>query len=158
MAAHAGRDSLVDRELILNKKPGRKHFSIIDAVVEESGPRNREELRAFICGATSAHVHSLEKSSQYAEYNWKLVRYLESTFPSAQSVQGDELYLSITNLIKEQLIGHGVRPENIGTDSCDPLTDLSKNHHHLWWSHGRWLREGQKGPDGRNAILVIRKW
>ena len=158
VAAHAGRDSLLDRTLVATGEMGREHISVIDAMIDYMGKDRTGKYKAFICGAISAHRHLLKTGLEYTNFNWSLLRFLDRTIPTAREVKEGVLYLSITELIEQQLIGSGVLPYNIGTDCADPYSDRLSNDDYTWWSHSRWIEDGKSGLDGRNGVLVIRRW
>jgi len=159
VASHAGRDSLIDRQFLLTGNKSRKHISVVDAMIDAfSKDTDTSNLRAFICGGINAHPYQFLPDSEHIIYNLVLLRFLGMTTPNAVNVKQGIMYISITALIEEQLFGHGIRPENIGMDCSDPVDDKDVSGKYTWWSHTRWLQEGHKGPDGRNGILIIRRW
>ncbi len=158
IASHAGRDSLVDRTHVETGEPGRNRSSVIDSMLHELYTVNKKDIRAFICGAIKAHPHYLNTSLSPNIFNFKLLKFLEETTPNVKSFSGDTMFLSILSLIEEQLIARGISSDNIGTDCSDVVNDVDASGEHTWWSHTRWLSNVRIGPDGRNGILVVRKW
>ncbi len=157
VASHAGRDSVLDRSVILNGEKSRSHFSVVDSMLEYFEDKTR--VRAFICSGLCMHEHPLNAEKiEHQIYNQNVLKYLQKKFPSSFFVSGYSLYISVINIIEEQLIGRGIKPDNIGTDCSDPVNDKNERCEFTWWSHSRWLVEGQKGHDGRNGILVTRRW
>ena len=157
VAFHAGRDSLIERSFIMTGKHEREFASVVDAAVAQFDDTELPVMRAFICGTASNLVQPLD-NPEHAGYNLRLSEHMAIHYPTAITISNRKLFLSVTELIEQQLIARSISPSNIGTDCADVLSDRSKNGEYLWWSHQRWFQSGQSGPDGRNGILVIRKW
>lgn len=157
VASHAGRDSVIDRSLILTGEKSRPCFSVVDSMLQFFEDKSR--VRAFICGGLSRHEHPLNTNNpEHLQYNRAICEHFQGNFPNSFKLRSGSLFISVINIIEEQLISHGVSPDNIGTDCSNTVDDNDETGEFTWWSHSRWYEEGKEGPDGRNGILVVRRW
>jgi copper oxidase (laccase) domain-containing protein len=150
IAAHAGRDCLWDREHVLNDKTAREHASIVDAAMLEFDDVPPEELKAFIaCGIAAKNFsHSLTDPNLKSK-NLEMIAALEKNCPIEFMGKDSAGCINLREIIRSQLISHGLRPDAIGCDAIDTYGDTDSTGEHYWWSN----RRGDKTV--RNGVLVI---
>lgn len=152
IAAHAGRDSLLDRKRIETGIKSREHESVVDAILEKLTNRQIPELHVFVCcGIGGEHfVHSVDDPIHGAfnvlMFKDNINRYGNDCIVGEKSRGA----LSLYDLIRAQFTTRGVPEENITTDSVNTFGDRDEeNGEHKWWSACR-------GDTERNGVLVIR--
>ena len=155
IAAHAGRDCLMDRKRINGEgKSHPEHESVIDAIVAkfEAADVNPKYLKVYMtCGiGPKQFIHDYHHD-RYREANTKMVMDVIRKW-GPQCLDGDMMKgkLVLTEIVRAQLIRHGVAPYNIGFDVVDTYADVDAEGKHLWWSYRR-----EPGP-GRNAVIIKR--
>ena len=158
IASHAGRDCLFDRERIYGRPPSREHESVVDAIITrfKAAHVNAKYLQAFMtCGVGPEHFeHDWgHRDVVMATRNQAMCAHVLMRW-GTQCLDGDLLKgkLVLTEIVRAQLVKHGVRVFNIGFDVVDTYDDVNVNGDHLWWSNRR--GDGDK----RNGVLVTRNW
>jgi len=149
-AAHAGRDSVLDRYFIETegKNSGREVFGIVNAMVEMAHSLYRvslENLCLGIFGGMRTNFHHDPHHFSYGSYNRKLVEYC-GQFEGAVLDKGTGK-IDMYAVIRGIAINLGVSSENIHFDSVDTGSQVDGNGEPLWASHR--LR-----PGARNLVLV----
>jgi hypothetical protein len=166
VAAHAGRDSLVDRLEVsgaLDSCTPPRDSVVMQAIqklwrpgwpedwLKVLGPR----LKVFIaCGIGPRHFsHKMQIPYTGNEGDNALVRHIRLTFGDG-CLQGDPTdgCIDLAELIRIQCVSSRVSPMNIGCDAVDTFGDLGKDRTNVWHSHRR------DGDGTRNLVLVIRRW
>lgn len=159
VAAHAGRDSVLDRIFIDSdgEKKGRDYFSVVDAAmasIPSSFPK--KDIEAYIGFSISKGQHFAHPFDHpvYGASNQKMIHHLERYFPSSEDDYFDEGFwyrgeISLSWLIGEQLKKHGV--SQIETDPMCTFLDKDASDRPLWFSQRR------KEDNGwRNLVAVVR--
>ena len=153
VAAHAGRDSLIDRDHVNGGVP-REYFSVVDAMMPSL---HRKSLapgcKAFItCGIHPDHFTHPVDDPMHGAHNRRMIEYVVKKWGEAcvpDGVQQGKLWLA--EIARRQLEQHGLHPANIATDAVDTYGDCGKDGKPLWHSHRR------DGSRKRNFVLVMKE-
>jgi hypothetical protein len=152
VAAHAARDSLVDRSRVLGYGSSREHESVVYAALRMLCDQltRPHDIHIRICyGVAKRFFHPIDHA-QHGHFNERLLRELctidgrTGTHSLRDWNTGD---ISLPELIRAQAISHGVPAHNIQwltPDTADP--QFAED----FWSHSRGDRE-------RNGIFIIRE-
>lgn len=150
--AHAGRDCLFDKSLVLTGKKSREYGSVVDVMMNFFEKAVRPRLKAFImCGIASKNFMHPWKDATFGEQNIKMTAHLQREYnlPAGLPNLG---CIPLKVIIREQLLRYGVDPDNIGQDTIDTHDDLEPGTSNpLWWSY----RRGDRTE--RNGILIAYK-
>lgn len=152
IAAHAGRDSLIDRNRI-NNGDSRQHESVVDAVIEAFENSNPSDLHFFLtCGIGPNNFgHDLSSSKKGLQNIWMiddiLERYESETILAPKPY--DHGKINLYELIKAQLMSFGVPSYQIGFDGIDTYTAKNTDGEIIFWSN----RRGDKLS--RNMVMVV---
>ncbi|MBP9782389.1 MAG: laccase domain-containing protein [Candidatus Pacebacteria bacterium] len=161
IAAHAGRNSVIDMERMKGNKP-RKNESVVHAirnVIERAGGviRDTQVWVGFSIspGPHFAHAISDEKNP----HNRQMVDYISREYGSVcfdkQDGQDGALgWLDNKELIRQQFLNLGVRGENIELDSVCTYSDKDAQGEYLWYSNKRQLIVGKE--QYRNLFAVVK--
>ncbi len=158
IAAHAGRDCLIDRERVKNGAPGRHHPSVVDAIVDRFTRQEIDRLRIFVCAGIGAiHFNHRWAHPLWGEFNKRLINYVSEMFGEHCVVSDPtEGCLDLQAIIKAQFAVYDIAGDNITSDGTDTYGDGWAKKARRWWSHHRFVENGKRGEDGRNGILVVR--
>ncbi len=143
-AAHAGRDSLIDRVHIDTGIPSRKTDTVVESILLATGWEPRD-LSAFICAGIGPEyfTHPWE-DPVHGERNRKMIQWIIERYGKENIVgKKEEGRIDMPTLIRSQCILLGVNPSQTYHDGIDTYTD------ERFWSH----RNREKN-EGRNAALV----
>jgi copper oxidase (laccase) domain-containing protein len=156
VAAHAGRDSLVDRRVIRGGR-ARRHDSVIHSMVTPfiAHPcATKTDLRAFLaCGIGARNFGHEWNHPVHGRDNRRLVNNLVSRY--GPEVVMPPRYLgriSLVGLARIQCEMSGIGWGRIGCDATDTYADRDSYGIPLWHSHRR------DGDGKRNLVLVIRRF
>lgn len=153
IAAHAGRDSLIDRGRIAGKPP-RAHESVVHTMVDWHGYEAMPRLQVFIaCGIKSAHFEHRWDDEKYGTTNEAMTKDVIERWGRV-CVTGKLTLgrLALSEIIRSQFLNFGVPSENIAHDGIDTWSDVNQQGGYRWWSNRR--GDGAK----RNGVLVVRNW
>ncbi|MDP3955732.1 MAG: laccase domain-containing protein [bacterium] len=156
VAAHAGRDSVIDRQRILTGKTDRKHEGItqaaIDALIGTETKRIKKLYAGVFCSVGARHFcHSLDHEvygRQNAMILMDILHKHGAREPEVLIGSSHSGFINLPILIRSQLLSAGVPAAQIlldGTDTFDDRRSIDRKH--LWWSNVR-------GDKGRNGVLV----
>lgn len=143
-AAHAGRNSLLDRRYIDVGIQSKLHHSVVDAIMEEIPEKSRSETKVFIGFTISkgSHFEYPIDHPTYGESNDNMLKWIAKEF-SPESERGrfgldfwQRGQIDIKWLIAAQCKRYGIREENIHADELCTYSD-SKDGKHLWYSERR---------------------
>lgn len=144
VVAHAGRDSLVERNAVIGK-PSRKHVSVVYSIVEalkERGARASEiNMCMLYCVPAEVFEHRLDHP-QYGSYNHELGKFVDTLWPGCTARKNGAMFLDLESLFIAQALDVGVRH----TWAMNSLSDLPALAH---------TRDG-KDPSRRNLFVVKR--
>jgi copper oxidase (laccase) domain-containing protein len=145
VAAHAGRDSLLDRILIDTGTPSRPEESVVGMIMKYTG-WNGSDLRGFIAaGIAPEHFSHSFNDRVHGERNKKMIEWIVDRYGNI-CIQGEisEGKIDMKALIRAQCGLFDISSDAIEDDGIDTFTDPR------FWSHRN------KGKNaGRNAVLVI---
>ncbi len=154
VVAHAGFDSLIDRARWdpQVQRQYRVRESVLDVLLQHFPRETWSQLRFFVAAGIGNSFSYPVDHPVYGTINRLRLQYLRGNdrYRRWPIVVGnpDEGRISLLAIIRAQLATYDIQPEQVEHDGLDTATDRSL------WSHSRWARE-QKGPDGRNLVLVI---
>ncbi|MEA3249052.1 MAG: laccase domain-containing protein [Patescibacteria group bacterium] len=161
VAAHAGRDSLIDpleirgpREDWIRLRPSSVQQAINEMPIPDlHGGLAR--LKAFIaCGIGPTHFRHPYGGDDSDDYNTALIKWAWRWNYGNDYLWGNDPYegcLNLVDIIRMQCRDKGVPTENIGSDGVDTYHDRYPNGRYTWHSHRR------EGDGTRNLVLVIRR-
>ncbi len=170
-AAHAGRDSLLDRKLLGEGTPGREHFSVVDSIVDrvrelQSDPRL---LRVFLtCSIGPRDFYHRWDDPKWGKFNELMTMMVVERY-GPQCVLGDlkNGCISLAEIARAQFMKHGVARDHIGFDGIDTSEDAGPHTIALMSDDGpdrpydgcaaRWW-SCRRGDKARNGVLVIHRW
>ncbi len=160
IAAHAGRDSLIDRREAAGAarpwEPRRK--SVVEAAISSMPLPSRRggnaRFKAFVaCGIGPLRFgHRMQTPLGSNEGNNALVKWVRLNYGDI-CLTGDPTdgRINLNHIIRTQCVRLGLRPEDIGYDGVDTYRDRYPDGRHIWHSHRR------EGDGTRNLVLVIRR-
>jgi hypothetical protein len=148
IAAHASRESLIDRKFLLGEEP-RTNESVVYALAKNAYLQgcllSKTTLRIFFQIRSDGFAHELDHET-HGEYNKKLVEYVSSHDPQACVIRENVAYLDIKKLITAQAKRAGIGTVE-GTHEL-PYEDVFPHTRHPM----RTLR------DKRSLVIVERVW
>lgn len=111
IAAHAGRDSLIERNAVMGKKPRREHQSVVDAIVDkfwQRGVPKRDIVMVMMFSIPAkAFEHRFDHPS-YGEYNRRLDAFVRTQWPGCMTDGDGSMFLSLERIFAEQAVQQGV--------------------------------------------------
>lgn len=159
IAAHAGRNCLIDMQKLYPGAKTREHESVVDAMMEELllAGEKAKNLKVFItCGIKAENFPHPFDHPQHGAKNEAFIKYLlkkyGKNFLKSNPAAG---LICLKDLIKTQFMIHGVPRENIAADSIDTYGDNVLGNH-VWHSCARGKTQEEKKR--RNGVLVIRNF
>ncbi len=147
-AAHASRESLLDRESILHGYKFRADFSVVYSALNrlyEYGVCVDSVHMHIYCGIRSGFTHPQSGGNRYSLYNRNLINYCNS-LSSNIVLDEDSGEIDLYALIRAQAVDMGVPEQSVIFDDMDTYTDS------LWASNRR-----DPGTSKRNLVIVSRK-
>lgn len=150
IAAHAGRNSIVDMQAMKGGAP-RRNESVVHAIKEEIEKRgyvfrNTSFWVGFSLSAGAHFAHRFDDS--HNTHNRRMVEHiLHSYGPTCFKEDPENGWLDTKELIRQQLLHLSAKEERIELDSICTYSD-KKNGEYLWHSNVR------NGAD-RNLIAVV---
>ena len=152
---HAARDSLFDRERLLNRRSSRKHDSVIDAALDIF--RNRgilpRDIRIFtFCGIRTGFLHPANHP-EYGKYNQRLLEEC-ANYPFA-IIDRRSGELDMHAVIAGQAIERGVPKSQIASDGIDTYREYTASGEFCWASARR-SSDNKTTLKQRNLVLVHR--
>lgn len=153
IAAHGGRDSLLDRTRIATGKV-REFESAVDAIAARYSNAALKRLRVLLtCGIFPEHFDHRCDHPEHGPNNMRMVLDVLAKW-GRTAVYGDHFIgsLCLSEIIRAQFLRHGVQVHCISYDGVDTYGDLNRDGQPRWWSYRR--GDGKK----RNGVLVVRSW
>lgn len=149
-AAHAGRDSLIERSALHNlggNGSQRAHFSVVDAarsLILNHGVVAKTLCLKIYCGIRSGFTHQ-QTGGKHETYNRNLINHC-SQYGGAVVTDIDTGEIDLYQLIRSQAIESGILARNIKFDEADT------------WADDRWASNRRNpGSDERNLVIVSHK-
>ena len=152
VCAHAGRDELIDRRLIMYgySSGGRRFESVVDAIANYFGAEIQYLEVASVFGARHGFVHSV-KNLTYGDFNLSLRQYIMNRWGTRIQCFNIDEELLIQELIRLQWRSrHSVASDRIWEDKVCTKTDIDDKNNFLWHSVARGNNQGE-----RNGIFVV---
>lgn len=154
IAAHAGRDCLMDRGRIATGKRSRPHESVVDAMIDrfKASGSDLARLKVYVtCGVWPEWFGHDMLDPVHGPDNLAMCRDIVAKW-GATCLHGDITAgkISLQAIIVSQFAAHGVR--HVGADLADTYDDRNKEGDHMWWSHAR------GDGDARNGVFVMRRY
>ncbi|GEM_PF-2485050 len=148
VVAHAGRDSLIDRQKILRGKRSRWYDSVVDAIVDNfrmKGVGAEEIILHTGFAIPSKYFWHDFDHIQWGFFNRKLLRFFRKQWPRAVGRYDERGFtIDLSGLIKDQAVSAGIKEKNVITgDSLERYPELAHT------------RDG-KDPARRNLIIIKR--
>jgi hypothetical protein len=152
VVAHASRDSLIDSHYIRGFGKSRKNRSVVDSVMDQFSPTEREELYVYVTvGIGARHFSHSINHSTCGTQNRELMEFIHEQFGShCYHGPRSDGRISLGEIIRAQF-------EPYRDTSCIMiLSDRGDTHEdslagqgtgYRWWSHRR-------GDKARNAVIV----
>jgi len=150
IAAHAGRDSVVDRDFVSGKPTQRHHFGVVHSAISMASQAGIPlgNLCLGVFGGIRTRLYHDPQHPVYGEFNRKLIAYC-SDFPGA--VLNDNTgEIDMYAVIRGIAIRLGIPRGQIAFDDIDTGAGEMIDDKPRWASH----RHGTKGT--RNFMLVSR--
>lgn len=151
VSAHAGRESLYDKEALFNGARPRRHESVVDAIMEKLAPGSRgaEDVTVFIaCGIKAWWFGHRWDDPVHGENNRRLCEHLDARWGPKCALSG---FIALDEVISAQFRAHGVRPDKISVSEACTYHDKDAKGASRWHSHRR------DGQGGRNFVLAVRR-
>lgn len=159
-AAHAGRDSLIDRTFIKTngREQGKRYKSVVDSIMHEI-PRKFLHETVVYYGCTISKGEHFEHpidhpNSEHADFNKKMLQFIADKYsnPADPATSGDEYWkrgqIDIRWLIRKQFERYDVT--NFETDQVCTFSETDPAGNLIWHSNRR-------DKIKRNLFLVIRR-
>jgi len=112
ITAHAGRDSLLDRTAIAEATPGRKHFSVVNAIIEAFVRKQMRPQQIAMCMqyAIPANMfgHRFDHP-RHGAFNRALGTFVNYRWPGCAEEKDGTLFLNLESLFADQAREAGVR-------------------------------------------------
>lgn len=153
VAAHGGRDCLVDRGRI-NGGQSRKYESVVHAIADRFSKKEMKNVKVFMtCGIGPEHFEHRCDDEKYGPANTKMAFDILAKW-GPTCLFGDHTLgkISLSEVIRSQFVSLGVSPHNIGYDGVETFDDRDRFGDHRWWSYRR--GDGKN----RNGVLVVQNW
>jgi hypothetical protein len=148
--AHAGRDSLIDRDAVLTGEPMRIFFGAVYSLTATFAGKNISPEAITMSMHFALPAESFEHSFEHplhGEYNRRLAELLEEQWPSAIARKNHKgILLDLGSLFKEQALNAGVSEAKV----MDSLAELP------YLTHTRDGRDPSGERKLRNLIVVKR--
>lgn len=149
IAVHAGRDELIERDMIHGVlPPARTHYSVVDKMIELLTGENFAHLEFYIiCGIRQGDFLHPADHPVYGQKNAELIAHLRSRYRShADMICEDQTgAIGLRELISRQLEEYGISRSHIHSYNLDTSNKLLwSNRHH-----------GPLNPLDRNLIGVM---
>ncbi|QSH39054.1 hypothetical protein JXR01_01945 [Candidatus Kaiserbacteria bacterium] len=151
IAAHAGRDSVMDRTVIAGGDPSRDYSGILESIVVEfldAGYRPQDVHLGIFGGIQSNFLHD-PTHPEYGEYNRGLIHYAKQFEGALINEEIGDINMNALIRAKATQI-YGINPDKIIDDGVDSGSDRDAHGNLLWASH----RHAKNGHRERNFILV----
>ena len=135
VAAHAGRDSLIERSAVLGA-PAREHPSVVNAIIEAFDKKgftvNQISMSMYLAIPAAVFEHRFDHP-YYGEYNRALARFVDDRWAGCTAYKNGSMFLDIESVFIEQARQAGLRYvwAALSLDTCPDLvhTRTGENPH-----------------------------
>lgn len=153
-ACHAGRDSLLDKQYVLNPKGHPRSFeSIVDAACMSLSSNEQDwyDFQAHVGMAIGPdHFAHPWNHPTYGDSNRRLIEHLSNCWGESVVKGGVDLgKIDLVELIRLQLIMLGFSESNISFDGVDTFADEGEDGQPIWHSNRR-------DKTTRNLVVALR--
>lgn len=162
VCAHAGRESLIDRQRVITKTIGsRKNNSVVDGIIENfyQQEERTKMIKVFVtCGIGNFDFLHPWDHPIFGKYNKKLTFYIIENF-GRECIGGSyikEGRIDLQMIIKNQFVKKGVLACNIYCDAINTACDTNNYGEYVWHSCAR--EKNMKEKEKRNGVLVVRNF
>lgn len=154
-AAHAGRDSLLDRTLIETGKRSKEYRSVVDTIMFRIPSTEWKHANVYY-GCTISkgpHFEHLPSDSEWGEKNKKMLEYIGKYYGRVTDNELDDAFwtrgqIDMRWLIRRQFEQFGVT--KFETDTICTYSDTDPSGNHVWHSNRRDKKK-------RNLFMVVRR-
>lgn len=162
LVLHAGRESLIDRKLIMSKgrERSKEYESIIFAAWNNLHQLSKDDAlgsKWLILPSISAgeHFQHSWRDESCSYENEKFVTYLVRRYDHVVSGHPKFGMIDVPAIIGAQLTQFcGINPDNITASPRCTYTEVDAAGNHVWHSHARATHKGLN-PKARNLVVVI---
>ncbi|PCH91480.1 hypothetical protein COB18_03880 [Candidatus Kaiserbacteria bacterium] len=143
---HASRESLIDKKYLLNQKPRRTPFSVVESALQvftTNGIDCRDIRIHIFCGIRSGFIHP-PNDPNHSKYNKALISWCKNYGAVLDAQLGE---IDLYAVIRAQAIERGVLDANIAYDGID-THEATHDGKFCWASNRRDLIKT------RNLVLV----
>lgn len=145
IAAHAGRDSLIERNAVTGKGSRREHQSVVDAIADKfwqrGVPKRDIAMVMMFSIPAEAFEHRFDHPT-YGEYNRLLDDFVRTRWPDCMTNGDNSMFLSLERVFAEQAVQHGISK----VSACYSLAEFPRLAH---------TRDG--GARDRRNLIVVRR-
>lgn len=147
VAAHAGRDSVLNRKLIESGDSPFKYKNVVASVVEKFPENESIEVFVGLGFGNDGFAHPWDHR-KHGAYNRLMTRFVIDTY-GKDCVAGapEEGRIKLGDIIVEDFVRWGVPRENITRDAVDTSADSHNGSGYTWHSHRR-------GDTTRNLVIA----
>lgn len=178
IAFHAGRKSLLDHDFISGKSDNRRV-----GVVEHASEMFMRGARSEICtgvflGIGPRNFEHRSDDTVHGTFNKQMIQHVceiwggrcfaqpakivEESGRTVMLPRRDDVelcsrgQLDLFALIRAQAVHVGIPGVQVVSDKICTFVDGGAAYDYHWHSHARWVRDGKRGLDCRNGVLVMR--
>jgi copper oxidase (laccase) domain-containing protein len=150
IVAHGGRDSLLDPHIFRGFSKSRNHGSVVDSIIKEFNPSDRQHLSVFTTlGIEAEYFTHHADDPEFGKQNRHMIEHVMKYFgPKCIVGPRNKGGLDLHQLIRVQFHQNGVPHENINRDRHDTCDERRVSGGYRWSSHRR-------GEKSRNAVMVL---
>jgi len=145
IAAHAGRDSLIERNTVSGEGPRREHQSVVDTIVDKfrhRGVSKRDIAMVMMFSIPAKAFEHRFDHPTYGEYNRRLDALVRTRWPGCMSDGDNSMFLSLERIFAEQAVQHGISK----VSAIHSLAEFPRLAH---------TRDGK--DTGRRNLIVVRR-
>ncbi len=154
-ALHCGRDALVDRKRLNDGEEAKRlNESVVDAAIELVGhKKHRDQIFAYLAvGIRPDMFEHPTVDHQHALENKRMIDHLislQEQSPDLSPIVLDQQTgkIDLFELVRHQLMAHGIKHENIQEDEFDTATSQDKKGNFL-------LHSNRRDKTKRNLVIV----
>ncbi len=159
IAAHAGRDCLVDRTRLETGTPSRPHESVVDGIMCKFFEWNEhaQDLEVFItCGIGGEHFFHRPTDQKYGVTNRKLIAHFQRLGDYCVLAPNAFGGICLPAIIRTQFANHGVPEGQIANDEIDTFGDTyADTGEAMWHSSARGKTPAEKAM--RNLVVIYNR-
>lgn len=159
VAAHAGRDCLVDRTHLETGTPSRPHESVVDGIMYKFLEWNvrAQDLDVFItCGIGGGYFYHRPTDQKYGATNRKLIAHFRRLGDYCVLAPDTLGGICLPAIIRAQFAKYGVLEDKIANDDIDTFGDIYVDTGEaIWHSSARGKTPAEKAM--RNLVVIYNR-